>query len=167
MRKEMKKETKLDYKTVVRESLELINLTPHEIKVLDADFVVGPAKGKDLLRIQKSSLLVGEIMDCNLFVPVEEVYGNVPEYDKNKVYIVSQKVAEALAIDPLYKDRFDFVYPINIEHEHKKKPLLDSNRNHIKDSNGMLMYKREQHIKGCRGFEFPRRGEKKNDKNKN
>ncbi len=147
----------MNYKNVVAEGVELINLTPHEIRVLDADFVVGPAKGKDLLRIQKSSLLQGSIMDCNLFTIKEEVYGVIPEYNKRKFYIVSQKVAEALAIDKKWKHRMDFIYPVNIEHEHVKKQLLDCYNKVVTDSQGEPMTTKLQRIKGCRGFEFPRR----------
>ena len=147
----------MDYKKVVSAGIELINLTPHEIRVLDADFVVGPSKGKDLLRIQKSSLLQGSVMDCNIFAISEEVYGPVPEYDETKLYIVSQKVAEALAIDDKHKWRKDFIYPINIEHENVKKPLLDAYNMPVKDSKGETITVRQQKIKGCRGFEFPRR----------
>ena len=147
----------MDYKKVVSVGIELINLTPHEIRVLDADFVVGPAKGKDLLRIQKSSLLQGSVMDCNVFAVNEEVYGTIPVYDELKIYIVSQKVAEALAVDDAWKDRTDFVYPVNIEHEHIRKPLLDAYDKVVTDSRGEPMTIKQQRIKGCRGFEFPRR----------
>jgi hypothetical protein len=147
----------MNYREVVENGLELINLTPHEIKVLDADFSVGPSKDINILRIQKSSLLQGSIMDCNIFSINEEIYGPVPEFDKTKLYIVSQKVAEAMAVDPLYRDRTDFVYPINIEHEHIKKPLLDKYGKVVTDSKGEPMTIRQQKIKGCRGFEFPRR----------
>ncbi len=147
----------MNYKEIVAKGIELINLTPHEIKVLDADFSVGPSKDGNILRIQKSSLLQGSVMDCNIFSINEEIYGPVAAFDETKLYIVSQKVAEAMAVDPIYKERRDFIYPINIEHEHTRKPLMDKYGVVVTDSKGEPMTTRQQRIKGCRGFEFPRR----------
>jgi len=138
-------------------AVELINLTPHNMEDLASGFSAGPARGKDLLRVQKSSLLQGSVMDCNIFAIKEEVYGEIPEHDDSKIYIVSQKVAEALALDKDYKHRSDFVYPINIQHEHVTKTLRDGYDKVVTDSKGEPMTTRQQRIKGCRGFEFPRR----------
>lgn len=147
----------MNIKEAVDNAIEIINRTGHVMRDLNSGFEVGPAKGDDLLRVQKSSLLQGSVMDCNIFLPREEVYGNIPEYDPKKVYIVSQKVAEVLAADPKYKHRQDFVYPINIEHEHVKKPLLDAYNEVVRDSKGEPMTIKQQKIKGCRGFEMARR----------
>lgn len=139
------------------ESLELVNLTPHEIRVLDADFVVGPVSGQDLLRTQKSSLLQGSVMDSSIFLMVEEIYGVVPQKRDGVLYIVSKRVADALARDCKFRDRHDFIYPIHIEHTYTSEPLMDAYGEEVKDSKGETIMKKQQQIKGCRGFEFPRR----------
>lgn len=146
----------VNYKEIVAASIELHNRTGHVMRDLNSGFEVGPAKGDDLLRVQKSSLLQGSVMDCNIFMPKEEVYGNIPEYDPSKMYIVSQKVAEVISADPKFAGRTDFVYPINIEHEHVKKELLDAYGQIVTDSKGEPMTVKQQKLKGCRGFEFPR-----------
>jgi len=150
---------KVNIKDLVDNAVEIINRTGHVMRDLDSGFEVDPAKDDDILRVQKSSLLQGKVMDCNIFVPVEEVYGNIPDYDPKKIYIVSKRVADVLARDPKYKDRYDFIYPVNIEHEQVQKPIVDAYNKVVTDSKGNPVTIKQCKIKGCRGFEIARRPE--------
>ena len=51
-----------------------------------------------------------------------------------KMYIVSQRVADAMAVDSKYKDRTDFIYPAQIVHENIRTPLIDKYGKEVKDS---------------------------------
>jgi len=145
------------FNLIVAEGKELVNLTPHNISDEESGFSAGPVRGKDLLRIQKTNIKHGTVMDSSIYSHIEEVYGEIPEERKDRLYIVSQRVAEALAIDPEYSNRKDFVYPINIQHEHVYKEMTDRYGKIVTDSKGDPIMNRIQKIKGCRGFEFPRR----------
>jgi len=147
----------IDYQDVFKEGIELINLTPHKIIVLDTDFIAMPVSGDKLIRVKKTSMLQGKIMNCEVFSIQEEIYGSLPKYNPKKMYIVSQRVAEAMAVDADYKERVDFIYPAHIEHEHIRKPLIDKYGKEVKDSKGDVVTTKMQIIKGCRGFEFARR----------
>jgi len=147
----------MHYQEIVEDGLELINLTPHVIHVLDTDFVAKASSANRLLRIKKTNDLKRHVLNCPIYEATEEVYGPVPSYDKKKIYIVSQRVAEAMAIDEEHKHRYDFVYPVQIEHEQVYTPMKDKYGVKVKDSRGEPIMAKQQKIRGCRGFEFPRR----------
>ena len=65
----------IKYKDILKNGMELINLTPHKVVVLDTDFVAIPVPTKRLIRVKKTSVLEGEIMNCKIFSIKEEIYG--------------------------------------------------------------------------------------------
>ncbi len=79
----------IDYQDIFKEGIELINLTPHKIIVLDTDFIAMPVSGDNLIRVKKTSVLQGKIMNCEVFSIQEEIYGSLPKYNPKKMYIVT------------------------------------------------------------------------------
>lgn len=129
----------------------LINLTPHRVDDLNSGLTLEPAK--HILRVQKSSINVETIMGSTIGDYIEEVHGEIPDYDSSKVYVVSKRVADALRKISEYKERDDFVYPVNIQHENIDEVIIDKNGKKLEDINGDLITRKVKYVKGCRGFE--------------
>ena len=131
----------------------LINRTCHEVIDLDSGFAAGPAPYADVIRVSKTCTPFKTVMDSIIYEPKEELTGNIPEKRDGVLYIVSKKVAELIARSPKYRDRDDFIYPTNIEHENHEVPMIDGYGNLIRDSKGNPVTHRIKKVKGCHGFE--------------
>jgi hypothetical protein len=135
-----------------------VNLTGHEVVYDPAGEkkVFPPANPTDILRIQKTSSIVGMVDGCSVFLPNEEIYEKIPEEQEGTIFIVSSKVANLAA--SLYPDRFDLVYPADIVHGRKTVVLRDKiTGKTLRHSNGDPVEKEIQTVVGCNKFELGRR----------
>jgi hypothetical protein len=143
---------------MIKKKKKFINLTGHEV-VYDPDgarIVFPPAKPTDILRIQKTSSIVGEVSGCNVFLPNEEIYERIPDEVEDTIFIVSGKVANLAA--SLYPDRYDLVYPADIVHGKRTIAVRDKiTGKNLRHSNGDVVEKEVQTVIGCNKFELGRR----------
>ena len=84
------------FKVIKKSNINIINLTPHEVNIMNAggDVINIPSTGR--ARMKTTTKIVGEING----IPIEEVihhspYG-LPEEKENTIFIVSRIVAENL-----------------------------------------------------------------------
>lgn len=101
----------------------IINLTPHEVKVVKAECIkVYPASG-NVARVATNSVKVGEVDGVSLFKTVYVDPEGVPEPKENVLYIVSGLVRTS------YPNRTDLISPHGL----------------IRDDEGRVI--------GCEGFD--------------
>jgi len=127
------------------------NLTGHSVKEIFSGMEIGPAKKEDILRVEMLSPQVKSIGDIKLFATIFEIE-SIPKKIENNFYIVSQKVADAIALK--HPDRHDFVCTARIEHKQEKVDLLSPNGTPILDKNGYRIKVERSVIVGTHGFSF-------------
>jgi len=127
------------------------NLTGHVVKELSSGLEIGPAKSKDILRVKMFSPQVMSIEEIKLFGTIFEIK-NIPKFQENNFYIVSQKVADTIAMQ--YPKRKDFVCTARIEHRQKKFDLLSPSGEPVYDKNGNKIKIERLIIVGTHGFSF-------------